>query len=116
MSAEKEEGLNLRRREREICYITDEDKDNDGDDEDEWIPGESKSNRYCFFKLGCTYKMFGALYFCFGLNSFRTIPSEIWWLQITICTLNIRDCHLLNRRVIVIQTKASKLSKTQRYG
>ena len=42
MSAEEEERLNGRKREMEVCYITDGDDDNDGDDEDEWIPGESE--------------------------------------------------------------------------
>ena len=42
MSDEEEEQLNGRKRESEICYITDEDEDNDGDDEEEWIPGESE--------------------------------------------------------------------------
>ncbi|KAM9350359.1 helicase ARIP4-like [Symphorus nematophorus] len=41
MSDEEEEQLNGKKREREICYITDEDEDNDGDDEDEGIPDQS---------------------------------------------------------------------------
>lgn len=39
MSDQEDERLNEKKRERDICYITDD--DNDGDDEDEWIPGES---------------------------------------------------------------------------
>lgn len=49
MCDEEEKRLNGRKREREICYVTNEDEDNDGDDEDEGMLGESKWKYWLLF-------------------------------------------------------------------
>ncbi|KAF3860166.1 hypothetical protein F7725_000421 [Dissostichus mawsoni] len=62
MSAEEEERLNGRKREMEVCYITDGDDDNDGDDEDEWIPASNsptEEDLICkYFHDGFSYDEF----------------------------------------------------------